>query len=203
VWLHDPLALEGVENFTSFTGPGPVSLNGSPVWINNVTVDGAPLALGTDYNIIRGNLEILTAVSGDLSVGYWKYGDPAGFTPGDLPWQDVLAGCGMYYMTSFTPGVGGGATFKRNPYYWMETPPLGEVDFIWNYVAGPKPRTGYYDVGIYDVVLAAGAYGASATGVPSPKYIAGADLAPVGGLINVYDVVTLTGQYGVKWGHPP
>jgi len=208
-WLRDPLALPAVENFPGFTGPGTVPLTGIPVWINGVTVGGTPLTFGVDYNLFGSGpgvpctLEILTAQSGDVSVGYYAYGDPAGFTPGDLPWQDILAGSGKYYLTAFTPGVGGGATYKRNPYYWMETPPLGEVDFLWNYVAGPRPRCGYYDVDIYDVVLAAGAYGASATGVPSPKYIAGADLAPVGGLINIYDVVTLTGQYGKRWCYPP
>ncbi len=208
-WLRDPLSLQTLENFPGFTGPGPVALSGIPVWINEVMIDGTPLTFGVDYNLfgsgsgIPMTLRILTAQSGTLSVDYWAYGDPAGFTPGDLPWQDILAGSSKYYMTSFTPGVGGGATYKRNPYYWMDTPPLGEVDFLWNYVAGPKPRAGYFDVDIYDVVLAAGAYGASATGVPSPKYIAGADLAPVGGLINIYDVVTLTGQYGVQWGQPP
>ena len=226
-WLVDPLALPAVENFPGFTGPGTVALTGIPVWINEVTMDGTPLTMFTDYNLVghggsllesdtgrhppqgtkapggTATLEILTAQSGTLSVDYYAYGDPAGFTPGDLPWQDIIAGSGMYYLTSFTPGVGGGATYKRNQYYWMDTPPLGEVDFLWNYVAGPKPRTGYYDVDIYDVVLAAGAYGASATGVPSPKYIAGADLAPVGGLINIYDIVTLTGRYGTRWGQPP
>ncbi len=208
-WLVDPLALPTVDDILSFTGPGTVTLTGIPVWINEVTVDGTPLTFGVDYNLFGSGpgvpctLEILTAQSGDLSVDYFAYGDPAGFTPGDLPFQDILAGSGMYYLTAFTPGVGGGATYRRNPYFWMETPPLGEVDFLWNYVGTTKPRCGYYDVDIYDVVLAAGAYGASATGVPSPKYIAGADLAPVGGLINIYDIVTLTGQYGVRWGYPP
>ena len=203
VWLRDPLALEGVEHFSGFSGPGPVGLSGSPVWINEVTVDGAPLAFGADCNIIRGNLEILTAVSGDLSVDYWKYGDPSGFTPGDLPWNETLAGSGMYYMTSFTPGTGGGAAFKRNPYYWMETPPLGEIDFVWNFQAGPKPRDGYYEVDIYDVVVAAGAYGTTSTGEPSAKFVSAADVAPPGGKIDIYDIVTLSGVYGTKWGRPP
>jgi hypothetical protein len=95
-----------------------------------------------------------------------------------------------------------GATFRRNPYYWMETPPLGEVDFVWNYVGVTKPRSGYYDIDIYDVVMTAGAYGATATGAPSPKYISGADFAPVGGLVNIYDIVTNSGNYGRRWGYP-
>jgi len=207
VWLRDPLALEGVEDFTGFIGPGQVSLNGSPVWINNVTVDGAPLAFGADYNIIRGSLEILAAVSGDLSVDYWKYGDPSGFTPGNLPWEEILVGSGMYYMTSFTPGVGGGATFKRNPYYWMETPPLGEVDFVWKWIDGPKPRSGYNKIDIYDIVMAIGEYGGDGTGVPDSatehrRWFPGADLAPPGGKINIYDVVTMVGQYGQTFAAP-
>jgi hypothetical protein len=203
IWLQDPLAVQGVENFLGWSGTGVVGLSGNPVWINEVTVGGTPLTFGTDYNIILGNLEILTTQTGDLAVDYWKYGNPEGFTPADLPWQDILSGSGMYYMTAFTPGVGGGASFKRNPYYWMETPPLGEIDFVWNFVGTTKPRSGYYDVDIYDVVLAAGAYGSTATGVPSPKYISAADLAPVGGTINIYDIVTITGVYGDTWGTPP
>ena len=207
LWLRDPLALEGVENFTGFIGPGQVSLNGSPVWINNVTVDGAPLAFGTDYNIIRGNLEILAAVSGDLSVDYWKYGDPSGYTPGNLPWEEILVGSGMYYMIGFTPGVGGGATFKRNPYYWMETPPIGEVDFVWKWIDGPKPRSGYYKVDIYDIVMAIGEYGSDGTGIPDSatehrRWFPGADFAPPGGKINIYDIVSMVGQYGQTFGAP-
>jgi len=202
-WLKEPLATQTIESFSSFTGPDIVALNGNPVWINEVTLDDAPLAFGADYNIIRGNLEVLIAVSGDLSVDYWKYGNPIGFTPGDLLWNETLVGSGMYYMTSFTPGTGGGAAFKRNPYYWMETPPLGEIDFVWNFQAGPKPRDGYYNVDIYDVVLAAGAYGTTSTGLPSAKFVSAADVAPPSGKIDIYDIVTLGGVYGTKWGHPP
>jgi len=104
-------------------------------------------------------------------------------------------------MTSFTPPAG--ASFKRNPYYWMETPPLGEIDFVWNYVGSTKPRSGYYDVDIYDVAMIAGAYRSTATRKPSPKYIAGADVAPIGGAINIYDIVTVTRFYGQQWGSYP
>jgi hypothetical protein len=157
---------------TNLTTPGDVGLSGSPVWIVSITADGTPLTMFADYNIVKGNLHIYTDLDDTtvVVVNYWAYGNPEGFTPGGLSWDTVLEGGGMYYIISFTPGVGGGASFKRNPYYWMPTPPLGEMDFEWNHVGTVKPRCGYYDVDIYDVVWAADAYGATATGVPSPRY---------------------------------
>ncbi len=203
VWLQNPMASDQVESFPSFSGPGVVNLSGQPVWINNVTMNGSPLSMFTDYNIIKGSLEILTSASGNLEVDYWAYGDPSGFTPGNLPWQTCFEGAGMYYATAFTSGVGGSLVLKRNPHYWMETPLLGDVDFKWKWEDGPKPRSGYFKVDIYDVVMAAQAYGSSATGEPDEKWLAAADIAPPGGTINIYDIVTMAGNYGKQWGHTP
>jgi hypothetical protein len=77
----------------------------------------------------------------------------------------------MYYGTSFTPGLGGSFTFKGNPFYYMETPPLGEVDFVWK-------DGGYYEITIFDMVKAAGAYGSQGTGIPDDNWLPGADMAP-------------------------
>jgi|GEM_PF-3724628 len=42
------------------------------------------------------------------------------------------ARAGMYYATGFVPGVGGHLTLKVVPprAYWMQAPPLGEIDFV-------------------------------------------------------------------------
>jgi hypothetical protein len=65
--------------------------------------------------------------------------DASGYTLGDNPLEQVFLGCGMYYFTGFTSEEGGGwysdargnCTYKRNPFYYLETPVLGEVDFVW------------------------------------------------------------------------
>jgi len=206
VWLRDPLAVQSVENFPGFTGPGTVALTGIPVWINQITMDGSPLTFGVDYNLfgsgpgVSCTLEILTAQGpGTLSVDYYAYGDPAGFTPGDLPWSEISEGCGMYYLTSFTPGVGGGATYKRNPYYWMETPHLGEIDFVWKYQSGSKPRTGGYRIDVYDLAKCAAAVGSQGYAVPDPHWFPGADLILISGIIDDFDAVFV----GTAMGVPP
>jgi len=215
MWLREPLANRTIDTFPAWSGTGAVPLTApnDPVWINEVTVDATPLTLGVDYNLfgygrdIPGTLNITTPQSGTLIVDYWAYGDPHGFTPGDLAWEEILVGSGMYYITSFTPGVGGGATFERNPYYWMETPPIGEVDFVWKWESGPKPRSGYYKIDIYDIVMAIGEYGSDGTGIPDSamehrRWFPGADFAPPGGKINIYDVVSMVSQYGQTFAAP-
>jgi len=195
VWMQNPLSYRTTETLTVAT-PDFVSLGDDPVWVESITFDGTPLTMFTDYNIVKGKLYIYTNLgSGNLFVDYWYVGDPAGYTPGDLSWITTFEGAGQYYATEFTPGLGGRLTMVKNPYYWMESRPLGEIDFV------RKPN-GCYKIDIYDVVLAAGAYGSQGTGVPSVKWIPGADLAPVGGLINIYDIVTITGQYGRQWDCP-
>jgi hypothetical protein len=77
----------------------------------------------------------------------------------------------------------------------METPLLGAIDFI------RKPN-GCYEVDIYDVVIAAGAFGSSGTGVPTPNWFPGVDVASPGGKIDIFDIVTITGHYGEAWDPP-
>jgi len=153
-----------------------------------------------DYNIIgqgsceSGQLEIFTDLSNDsmVSIRYWGVDDPQGYTPGELPWQTIFEGAGMYYATDFVSGAGGYITLKRNPFYPTETPPIGEVDFI-------KKANGCYKVDIFDVVMAATAYGSQGVGKPDAHWFAGADLAYPGGQIEIFDIVTVTINYGTEW----
>jgi len=211
VFLQPPLSYNVAENFVegiNLTTPGVVNLSGKPVWINSVTADGPPLNMFSEYNIIGqglssgGKLEIFTNLTDNavITVDYWSVGDASGYTAGDLPWQVVFEGAGMYYATAFTPGVGGSLTLKRNPYYWMQTPLLGEIDFAWKFETGPKPRSGSYKIDIYDVVTAVAAYGSQGTGIPDKNWLPGADLAPNGGTINIFDIVTTVSKYGEEWG---
>ncbi|MCK4476977.1 hypothetical protein KAU88_00395 [Candidatus Bathyarchaeota archaeon] len=211
LWLQPPLTYNATETFvegTNLTTPGVVNLNYAAklVWIKSIRVDGVPLSMFSEYNIIgddigtciKGMLEIFTDLpeGAVVIVDYWHLGISRGYTPGDLPWQTIFEGAGMYYATDFTLGVDGNLTLKRNPYYWMETPPLGEVDFVWKWESGPKPRGGSYKIDIYDIVTAVGAYSSQGTGVPDKNWFPGADVAPNSGVIDIFDIVTIVSKYG-------
>jgi hypothetical protein len=210
-WLQPPLAYNATETFVegiNLTSPGIVTLSGKPVWIAAVEADGTPLAPFTDYNIVghgpaNGRLEIFTDLPNStvVVVDYWQLGNSAGDTPGDLPWQTIFEGAGMYYAVDFVPGEGGYLALQRNPHFWMETPPLGEL--AWTWTSGPHPRSGAFKVDIYDMVLAANAYGSHGTHAPDKTWFLGADLAPSGGQVDIFDVVTAAGSYGTSFATPP
>jgi hypothetical protein len=188
---------------TNLTTPGGLGLGpnppNGPVWVNSIT--GSTSGLLTewiDYHWELGDFVIDTAlVSGEtVTVDYWRADDSKGNTLGDNAWEDVTVGCGMYYGTSFIQGLGGFFTAKRNPFYYLETPPLGELDFVWE-------DGGYYEVTIFDVVMAAGAYGSQGIWIPDDSWFPGVDLASPGGVIDIFDIVTVAGKYGETFGAPP
>jgi hypothetical protein len=169
--------------------PGPIDLAHDPIWFDSVTFNGVPLIFMTDYNIVKGRLYLYTNLSLGTLVVTYRYVPPdalRGYTPGNLPWQTILEGAGMYYITSYASGVS--ATFKGNPFYYMVTPLLGEIDFV-------KKPSGNYKIDIFDVVLVAGAYGSQGLLYPSPNWFPGADLAPPVGIIDIFDLVTVTGNW--------
>jgi hypothetical protein len=203
VWKNQSLGLTVLQTTvftvdTDLTTPGFLGLD-RPVWINSITGSTSGLlAEWTDYHWELGDFYIdATLVSGEtVTVEWYQYGDVSGYTLGDNPAEAVTVGAGHYYMTGFVPGAGGYATYKKNPFYWMDTPILGEVDFKWE--AG-----GYYEVTIFDVVKAAGAYDSQGTAVPDSNWFPGADLAPQGGVIDIFDIVTIAGKYGQVSSIPP
>ena len=149
--------------------------------------------------------------SQNLTVHYWtphNSPSPTGYTPGDpfYPWWtfDKLEGCGMYYVTAHTPGPGGSLTLKRNPHFFLETPPLGEIDWMWTWVGTTKPRNGYFQINLYDAITLLKAYGSRGDGVPSPNWFPGADIDAIDPChVGLYDAVTLLSKYGTKWGTLP
>jgi hypothetical protein len=181
-----------------FLGLGPNQPNG-PCWINSITgsVSGA-LTEWTDFHWEMGDWYIDAALSSGetVTVDYYAIDDSSGYTLGENNWDDVTVSCGAYYATGFSPGVGGFFTAKKNPFYYYETPVLGEVDFVWE--AG-----GYYEVTIFDVVKAATAYDSQGTAVPDSNWFPGADLAPSGGIVDIFDIVTIAGKYGLTSGEVP
>jgi hypothetical protein len=200
-----PLSACRSEDFTAATADAFLGLTHPVYWVDRLYDDAGPLTRGTDWELmITGpdwydyvDVYIYAGVNltGTVHVDYWSAEDADGYTPGNLPWAIALEGAGAWYATNFTAGVGGNLTLHRNPYY-VETPLLGEIDWV------RKPNGGF-KIDIYDVVLAAGAYGSHGTGVPDAHWLAGADVAPPGGVIDIYDIVTITGKYGQEFDLPP
>jgi hypothetical protein len=126
-------------------------------------------------------------------------GDARGYTPGNIAWQTIFEGAGMYYATAFTAGIGGSITLKKNPFYYMETPPLGEIDFTRITIGSPEEDM---RVDIWDLLIAAGAFGSTGTGIPDANWWAGADLAPSGGVVDILDEVTVGGSWNRIWDLP-
>jgi ABC-type transport system substrate-binding protein len=216
VWLKDSLAYEEEAYFevnSNITLPSIVPLDHHVVSGSEDTqievqlIDGGEgnLTWGKDFTWKGGNLYIkIDSVNGveidKVWLDYWRNGDANGYYPGGLPWQQVLEGCGTHYVVNISPGEG--FVCDANRHFFLETPPLGEIDWRWKW-AGSKPRSGYYKIDIYDVTVVCGAYGSTGTGIPDPNWSPGADLAPEGGEINIYDVNTATSKYGTEFGHPP
>jgi hypothetical protein len=179
---------------------GPLGMGHTVYWTVSVKDDGVELVRGSEWRLeaVGGQADVvlLVNVTGTIVVDFWETGDATGFTPGNLPWETAFEGCGAWYATAFTAGVGGSLTLKKSPFYYMEFPILAEIDWV-------KKTNGAYKIDIFDVVLAAGAYGSQGTGVPSSNWFVGADLAPSGGKIDIFDIVTITGKYGQEFDLPP
>lgn len=91
----------------------------------------------------------------------------------------------------------------------MTTPALGEVDWRYKWLgAEPRtledpPRSGYWKIDIYDVVMMVRFYRPIGIppipSIPYPRIVPlpGADLAPPVGRIDIYDIVSATGKYGI------
>ncbi|RJS77520.1 hypothetical protein CW667_03170 [Candidatus Bathyarchaeota archaeon] len=150
---------------------------------------------------------------GTYTITYWTPDvDPHGYYLAGLDWTDTWYSIGPFYAIEIVPGVGGYAKFNRNPVYWWETPPLGETDWRWvwdtpGHAPGwtvPGPDGGYFEISIYDVVKATASYCHYGTGPYDPVYFPGADLDSSDlGHVGIYDVVSITGKYGMTWGSPP
>jgi hypothetical protein len=194
----------------------------------NAGLDGMPLVEGLDY-LIRADSDIyghhriflpLRDLTGSLSLTYWddgtSYVDPTGYYLGSasgLLWSQTMYSTGPYYVVAIYPRS---IHLRRNPYYFLETPPLGEIDWEYKWEAGAKPRGGYYRNSILDVVMIAVAYGTTGCGYyhshptePSLNWNMAADISPNPmypsfdgrGVINLFDIVTLTSHYGETWNH--
>ncbi|KPV65414.1 MAG: Bacterial extracellular solute-binding protein, family 5 Middle [Candidatus Bathyarchaeota archaeon BA1] len=216
-WKRPPLATLETKTFVeevNATTPGDLALPfralGAPVEAVSITTTApgyATLAKYTQFNIVKGRISIFVDLPDGtkITVKYWARGDYAGYTCGDpaIPWSEILIGTGPWYMTALDRLTG--ATYKANRHYMLETPLLGETDWMYTWIPGPKPRSGHMKITVDDVVVATGAYGSGVGGVvPPPHWIVIADLAPKQGLIDIYDIIAITKQYGaIFWSPPP
>jgi len=220
-WKRNPLSkletrvfVEGVNVTTPGDLPLPVKMTGAPVEIVSVLEDGSPLKKYTDYDMIKGRIRILKDIANGkkITVQYWARGDASGYTPGNVPWNEILIGYGPWYMTEHVLGAGGWTAFKANTNFFLETAPLAELDWYWYWHLGDAPRSGYYKVDLYDAVRLTAAYGSTGYLVPSIPWEPTADLmigmippltAPGPGKIDYRDKDTLLAQYGATFGTPP
>ena len=167
------------------------------------------LVEGVDYEIVVNSTEhchnvihfLMPQPAGTYYATYytpkWK---PTGYYLGSdqgLNWTDTMYSLAPHYPHTSPFDL------KANHRFFLETPPLGEIDFVWKWESGQKPRGGYFKIDIYDIVLAASAYGSTGNGVPDPNWRPGADLAPPECIVNIFDIVTIAAKYGDKFGHPP
>jgi outer membrane protein assembly factor BamB len=218
VWLQPSGPLSSYETETvTMDCPCTVPLTGEIAWIEEVSYAGAPLEMFTDYNWIKGELVISsTKTGGDVQVKYWKLGDAHGYWPGGRDFwtnPEIIEGAGMYYLVDYTPSIGGSATLKKNPYFWLETPPLGEVDWYWSWLPRDEtrpapdqpngPRQGCFAVDLDDYDLIYYAFDSQAYALPDEYWFPGADLFPAGGRIDLYDCFAWARSSGQTFGHTP
>jgi len=214
-----PLIEKKTDSFW-WTG-GEVSFtNNSVIQVIEAYADGIPIHEGENFTIRAGtdiychNIFVPLNIGLELPVNitltyYFPTAPPYGYYLGSdagLTWNDTMYTIGSHYPAS------GPSDLKRNKFFFLETPPLGEIDWRWYWdTPGGQPGpeipgrdSGHFEINIYDVVKATAAYCSRGNGAPDPNWFPGADLDPTDLChIGIYDIVTITGKYGMKWGYPP
>ena len=145
-----------------------------------------------------------------LEPGEWvefyyvnPHADPHGYYLAGLPWQQTFYSLGTHIPIDIQSGVGGWAHFDCNDCHFLGAPPFGEIDWVWTWVGTTHPRSGYYQINIYDAVMLLKAYCSSGAGEPPPSWEPGADIDPYDLChVGLYDAVMLLTNYGAKFGIP-
>jgi len=193
-----------IETLTADAVTGFVNCTEPVFYVLSAESGGTPLVVGTDYDIYmdpdgpnNADVRIInpTYLGASINITYLATDDAHGYTPGALPWNVAFEGAGMFYAIDFPSVITGFLALKRNPFYPMERPPLGEIDFL-------KKGSGCYKVDIFDVVMAVSAYGSQGISVPDANWFPGVDLVYPGGQIDIFDIVTIANKYGTEWDCP-
>jgi len=233
-WIATSLIKASSDTFTSDGSNAnttvPITLPKQEKIVRMISADraGTPLVEGVDYEVMATGkptykhdiIHFLVNQPAGLITFHYYIPDhsPKGFTIGDLDWKTTWYGTGgPYYVINLIPGAGGVANLGANTNFWHETPPKGEIDWMWTWTGGsttpvddhtpatpPYPHSGYYQVYLFDAVKLLGAYCARGDALPPGNWFPGADidssdLCHVG----LFDAVTLLGNYGYKYGTPP
>lgn len=142
--------------------------------------------------------------AGTITINYYKRTQPTtGYYLGGQDWKLWMYSIGPYYPIAVEPTLGY-ASLNCNPSHFLESIPLGEIDFMWNWQGTTKPRSGYFQIFVYDAVKLLGAYCSRGDAVPSANWFPGADIDPTDLChVGLYDAVILLGKYGQKFGSPP
>lgn len=218
-WLREPLA----HNRSVYIGhgielPGMVPLSeyvvsgskDTKIKVRLVNGVEAWLTYGQHFRWQKGGLYIMTdSVSGVkidkiLWVYYWAngdYWDVSAHYPGNLPWDDILEGCGTHHVYNIQVSS---IALDANRDFFLETPILGEIDWRWSWEGTVKPRSGYYKIDILDVVKVTDAYCSRGDGIPPPEWNPGADIDQYDvGHIGIQDLIIVSSNYGKTFGRPP
>ena len=179
------------------------------IQVINATVNDTPIQEGEDFYIRAGHdtychnvfVNLTAFAPTDIITIYY-------YTPGGWMFPTYF-----YYSTHYPAIIQNDYIYlKKNPYFFLEIPLLGEVDWRWHWdtpggVPGwtiPGRDSGYYEIDILDVIAAAAAYCSRGDGVYDPVYMPGADLDRNDVChIGLLDIVTITNKYGKKFGRPP
>jgi ABC-type transport system substrate-binding protein len=185
--------------------------NDKVLQVISADIDGTPMVEGIDFEIFANDYRhnvihfLKTLTTGTVTINYdIPTVDPHGYYLGNLDWTLTFYSIGPYYPVEIEPGVGGHAILNCNPGHFLGAPPLGEIDWTWTFTGTTKPRSGYYQVNLYDAVALLKAYGSSGYYVPDSNWFSGADIDPTDlGHVGLYDAVTVLTNYGEKFGTPP
>lgn len=209
--LLDPLCAQATDSWFQ-NGLDEYMLTYGVIQVVSANLDGVPLIEGVDY-VIRAGYDVgihnvfapLHELTGTVSITYWYADIPAtGFYLAGLPWEETMYSLGIDYPTAMEPYTGGYCVLHKNPYFFLETPLLGETDWRWTWEGTTKPRRGYYKIDILDVVKCTAAYCSRADGVVYPTWFPGADIDSYDlGHIGILDLVSITGKYAQTFGKPP
>jgi ABC-type transport system substrate-binding protein len=186
----------------------------SIVQIISATLNGVTqLIEGIDYEIFgtmasnytHNEIHWLRALEsgGTVVFTYWTPDQaPTGYYLGNLTWQETLYSTGPYYLIDVQEGVGGCAIMNCVDSHFIGAPPLGEIDWTWYWVPGSYPRSGYYQVQLFDAVKLLAAYCSRGDNCPVPaNWFPGADLDGYDLChVGLYDAVMLLQNYGKKFG---
>ena len=126
--------------------------------------------------------------------------DPTGYTPSGIPPEQVLIGCGPWRYQYLDPTSY--MILTANRYYFLRTPPLGEIDYYMEVDYEPLDPYAGYQITILDIVKICAAYGSQGYEIPDENFDPGCDINPEGHActINILDLVVACVQYSERWG---